>query len=171
MHKVFISHYHKDDGQYKNRFEELFEDLFISKSVESGDINTDVSTDYIKHLIQEEYLTDTSVLVVLVGQKTYCRKHVDWEISGALDKKVGGYSGLVGLLLPTYPGYRENQYNPDTIPTRLRDNLESGYAKLYRWTEDESTIQRWIEEAFQAREDKKDSIDNSRKQMEYNTCE
>lgn len=65
QHKVFISYYHKDDQYYRNRFEELFGDLFISKSVEPGDIDTDVSTEYIKRLIQQNYITDTSVLVVL----------------------------------------------------------------------------------------------------------
>lgn len=173
MHKVFVSYYHKEDEYYKDRFDKLFGHLFINKSVEPGDIDTDNSTDYIKHLIQEDYISDASVLVVLVGRKTYCRKHVDWEISAALNKKVGGgYSGLLGLLLPTYQGYGENKYEPNTIPARLHDNLKSGYAKLYRWTEDENEIQKWIEEAFRAREDKVDSIDNStRKQMEYNTCE
>ncbi|GIX40489.1 MAG: hypothetical protein KatS3mg129_0222 [Leptospiraceae bacterium] len=93
-HKVFINYYHKEDEYYRNRFEELFGHLFINRSVKPGDIDTDVSTEYIKRLIQEDYISDISVLVVLVGSKTYCRKHVDWEISAALMKKVGGYSGL-----------------------------------------------------------------------------
>ncbi len=170
-HKVFISFYHKDDQEYRDKFEELFGHLFINKSVEEGDIDEEDSDEYIKRLIQEDYITDASVLVVLVGQKTYCRKHVDWEISAALNKKVGGYSGLLGLLLPSYSGYGESKYDPDTIPARLNDNIKSEYAKLYRWTEDEDEIQKWIEEAFQARVDKADKIDNSRKQMEYNKCE
>jgi len=171
MHKVFISYYHKDDQHYKERFEELFGHLFINKSVEPGDIDTEVSTDYIKHLIQEDYISDISVLIVLVGPKTHCRKHIDWEISAALNKKVGGYSGLIGLCLPLHPDYSRNQYDLDNVPLRLHDNIKTGYAKFYNWTEDENEIQRRIEEAFRAREDNVDSIDNSREQMEYNTCE
>jgi hypothetical protein len=76
-HKVFVSYHHKEDRYYRNRFEILFGHLFISKSVELGDIDTDVSTEYIKRLIQQNYIEDTSVLVVLVGPKTYCRKHID----------------------------------------------------------------------------------------------
>ncbi len=170
-HKVFISYYHKDDWYYRNLFEELFGHLFINKSVEPGEINTNVSTMYIKSLIQRNYITDTSVLVVLVGNKTYCRKHVDWEISAALSKKVGGYSGLVGLLLPTYHSYRENKYYPKTIPLRLYDNIKSGYAKLYNWTEDEFIIKLIIEEAFSARIEKVYLINNSRLQLIYNKCE
>jgi hypothetical protein len=101
-HNVFISYYHKDQN-YKDYFDSLFGNLFINKSIKSGDIDTDISTEYIKRLIIENYITDSSVIVVLVGPKTYGRKHVDWEISAALNKKVGGYSGLLGICLPNHP--------------------------------------------------------------------
>ncbi|MDH7552614.1 MAG: TIR domain-containing protein [Spirochaetota bacterium] len=148
----------------------MFGHLFISKSVEPGDIDTDVSTEYIKRLIQQNYIKDTSVLVVLVGLKTWGRKHVDWEISAALNKKVGGYSVLLGLCLPTHPDYGKDKYNPDIVPPRLVDNLKSGNAKFYDWTEDEFKIKKWIEEAFQVRIDKVDKIDNSREQFKNNRC-
>lgn len=167
-HKVFISYYHKEDQGYKEDFETLFGDIFINKSVGDGDIDDDLSADYIKRLIQKGYLTDTSVLVVLVGENTYKRKHVDWEISAALSKKVGGYSGLVGLCLPTHPNYGNDKYSPDIVPPRLVDNLKSGYAKFCDWTTSEETIQEIIEDAFNARIDRKDKIDNSREQFKKN---
>lgn len=171
-HKVFVSYYHKDDEKYRNRFEKLFGDLFISKSVEPGDIDTDVSADYIKRLIQKDYISDASVIIVLVGAKTYCRKHVDWEISAALSEKAGGYSGLLGLCLPTHPNHKKN-YNQDVVPSRFVDNLKSGsgYANFYDWTEDEQKIKKCIERAFQDRVDKVDKIDNSRVQMKKNICD
>lgn len=169
--KVFISFYHKDDEFYRKRFEELFGHLFINKSVKDGDINTDVSTEYIKRLIQNDYISDTSVLVVLVGAKTYCRKHVDWEISAALSKKVGGYSGLVGLMLPTHPDYGKEKYSNDNIPSRLAENLTSGYAKLYDWNENETSIQRIIDEAFNAKNTLSGSIQNSTAQFQRNRCD
>ena len=65
-----------------------------------------MSDDYVKQLIQKGYLYDTTVLVVLLGAKTKCRKHVDWEMSGALNRKVGDtYAGLLGLMLLTHPDY------------------------------------------------------------------
>ena len=87
-HKVFISYYHKDDQPYKDAFEKAFSHFFINKSVQDGDINTDVSTEYIKQLIQKDFITDASVLVVLFGPNTWGRKHVDWEISAVLNKKL-----------------------------------------------------------------------------------
>ena len=172
-HKVFISYYHKEDEYYRNRFEELFGHLFINKSVKPGDIDTDVSTEYIKRLIQENYISDISVLVVLVGPKTYCRKHVDWEISAALMKKVGGYSGLLGILLPEFPLISKGNYYDD-LPPRLADNVKTGYAKIYTWNEvcaNESLIKNAIEEAFKARVEKTHLIDNSRLQFKKNKCE
>lgn len=167
-HKVFISYYHKEDRGYKKRFEELFDDLFINKSVHPGDIDSDNGDEYIKQLIQKEYIDDASVLVVLVGPNTYGRKHVDWEISAALNKKVGGYSGLLGICLPTHPDYGRDKHNPDMVPPRLVDNIKFGYAKFYDWTTDRSKIKKWVEEAFQNRINESDKIDNSREQFRYN---
>lgn len=167
-HKVFISYYHDADQYYRNYFEDLFGHLFIGKSVKPGDIDTDVSTEYIKRLIQQGYISDTSVIVVLIGANTWGRKHVDWEISAALSKKIGGYSGLLGLWLPTHPDYGRDKYKSDIVPPRLVDNLKTGYAKLYDWTTIETSIKKWVEDAFQARITRADRIDNSRLQFGYN---
>ena len=170
-HKVFISYHHKRDSYYKERFEELFGDIFILKSVNDGDIDSDNSDDYIKRLIQEDYLSDSSVLIVLVGLATKCRKHVDWEISAALNKKVGGHSGLLALCIPDNPDHPGKTYNSNNIPKRLGDNLTSKYAKYYDWTESEKSIKAWVETAFNARIDNKDLIDNSRIQKTKDECE
>lgn len=172
-HKVFLSYYHKDDQYYKNEFERLFGRIFINKSVGNGEIDSDLSTEYIKRLIQQGYITDTSVLVVLVGPKTMCRKHVDWEISAAISKKVGGYSGLMGILLPEFPLTSDEKFYYKDLPPRLADNVKKGYAKIYTWNwvcSYESRIKSAIEDAFQSR--LRDSeIDNTREQFGNNRCE
>ena len=167
-HKVFISYYHKDDQNYRNRFEKLFGSLFINKSVEPGGIDSDNSTEYIKRLLQEGFISDASVVVVLVGPNTWKRKHVDWEISAGLNKKVGGYSGLMGLCLPNHSDYGRDKYKAELVPPRLVDNLKSEYAKFHDWSEEANIIKDWIEEAFKNRIDKADKIDNSREQYKSN---
>jgi len=172
-HKVFISYYHIEDQYYRDEFERKFGHLFISKSVMPGDIDSDLSDEYIKKLIQQGYLTDASVLLVLVGPKTYCRKHVDWEISAGLNKKVGGYSGLVGILLPTFPLSSDNKYNYSDIPPRLADNIKSEYAEMYTWDyacSSEAQIKSIIQTAFDNRITKADKIDNSRAQYTRDIC-
>lgn len=173
-HKVFVSYYHKDDQSYRNRFEKDFGHLCVTKSVQPGEIDTDLSIEYIKRLIREGYITDSSVILVLVGPKTYCRKHVDWEISAGLSKKAGGVSGLLGILLSHFPLSGDRKYSPKDLPPRLADNVESGYANLYHWswvTTQESRIKDAIQDAFDRRLSKTSLIDNSRLQYSRNLCE
>lgn len=165
-HKLFISYYHKDDEEYRNMFEELFEDLFINKSVKLGDIEEDLSEEYIKRLIREKYISDTSVVVVLIGKNTYCRKHVDWEISAGLLNN----AGLMALALPSHSSYKKDTYSKEDVPGRLADNLKSKYASFYDWTENRDNIVKWVEKAFKRKSEMKDCKDNSRKQMKRNRC-
>ena len=170
--KTFISYYHKDDEQKRIEFENLTDDIIVNKSVANNDIDSDNSDDYIKQLIQREYLKDTTVLVVLIGNKTKCRKHVDWEISGALNYKVGNtYAGLLGLILPSHPNFGTGKATYDLMPARLADNFKTGYAVIADWTENRKTIQSHIELAFNRRSSLSDKRDNSRAQMQKNTCE
>lgn len=169
--KTFISYYHNDDQSYKNELRNLASDLIVSKSVEDGDINTDVSTDYIKQLIQQGFLSDTTVLIILIGNKTKCRKHVDWEISGALNQKVGdNYAGLLGLILPNHPDFGTKKATYDLMPARLADNFKSNYAVIRDYTTDRVILQKYIEEAFKNRTSKASDRINSRLQLQRNTC-
>lgn len=180
-HKVFISYHHANDEYYKTKFEEKFEDLFINKSVQDGEYDEDLSDDYVKRLIREEKITDCSVVVVLIGTDTYKRKHVDWEIYAGISGKAGGRSGLIGILLPSYydsnenKGLKDNEYNADTIPPRLNDNVKTGYAKIYKWgsairknNNGEYYIKGWIDEAFDRKNDDNIKTDNSREQFKRN---
>src|SRR5690554_641064 len=169
--KTFVSYYHKDNQNDRTKFQNLFGDLIVSKSVEKDDIDSDNSDNYIKQLIQKDYLSNTTVLVVLIGPKTKCRKHVDWEISGALNLKVGeNYAGLLGIILPGHPDYGTGNATYDLMPSRLADNFKSGYAVIRDWTDDRATMQSYIELAFNKRTSAADNRTNSRIQMTEDTC-
>jgi len=150
---VFVSYYHNDDQLKRQEFDNLFSDLIINQSVMLDEINGENSDDYIHRLINQGYMKDTTVLAVLLGPKTKCRKHVDWEIGGALNVKVGDrYAGLLGIRLPTHPDYGlGTDYNPNNYPVRLAANLDSGYAILADWTKDRKAMQDLIELAFSNR--------------------
>jgi len=147
---IFMSYYHNDDQEKREEFGNLFKDLIIDQSVKLNDIDSENSDDYIHRLINEGFMKDATILAVLLGPKTKCRKHVDWEIAGALNKKVGErYAGLLGIRLPSHPDFgRGTYYNPDSYPIRLAANLDSGYAVLADWTEDRKAMQDLIELAF-----------------------
>jgi hypothetical protein len=170
--KTFISYYHNDDQEYKEKFKNLFGDLIVNKSVEYNDIDSDNSDEYIKQLIQNDYLADTTVLVVLIGEKTKCRKHIDWEIAGALNLKVGdSYSGLLGLFLPNHPNFGSDKYTSSEVPKRLAQNIKSGYAIAKDWTEDRVKLQEYVESAFEKRAESDKIINKAIPQMNENTCD
>jgi hypothetical protein len=156
-HKVFVSYHHANDQRYRDAFEKLFAnhyDIMVSKSVQVGDIDPNLNTDTIRQKIRDEYLRDSTVTVVLVGTQTWQRKHVDWEIGSSIrDTKFNPRSGLLGILLPTYPRDSMNGFNPYTIPPRLYYNIECGFAKCYYWNTDPNIVQGWIHTAFLNRND------------------
>lgn len=170
--KTFLSYYHLEDQEYKERFHKLFDDLIIIKSVQDGDIDSNNSDEYIKKLIHQNHLEDTTILIVLIGPNTKHRKHIDWEISGALNLKVGEkYSGLLGIILPNHPDYGTGKATYNLIPSRLADNFRSHYAIIKDWTDDRVKMQEYIELAFDKRYTDIENIDNSRIQMKENTNE
>lgn len=156
-HKVFVSYHHANDQMYREMFEGWFSDVYdimVSKSVEIGDIDTNLKTDNIRQIIRDEFLRDSTVTVVLIGSETWKRKHVDWEIGASVrDTKLNPRSGLLGILLPSYPRPpgKPRNYFYSTIPPRLHDNIECGFAKIYNWNANPKIVQSWIHEAFERR--------------------
>ena len=166
-HKVFVSFYHAEDEYYKNYIDTYLSGGIINKSVKEGEYDPDNSDEYIKRLIREDKVSDSSVVIVLVGANTWRRKHVDWEIYAGLSASINGNSGLIGILLPTCPtngGY----YNYSDIPARLADNIKTGYAKMYSWDYAKSNFNTIVEEAYNRRISDRNNVDNSRLQMRRN---
>lgn len=177
--KIFVS-FHHDDEWYRNEFDRLFGQHFISMSVDYGDIDSENDDEYIKRLIQEDHIINSSVVFALYGAKTYQRKHVDWEVSAGLSEKVGGHKGLAVMLLPTFPISPFNnlgQYDLNLIESLLHPrtaaNLKNGYADLYFWPGMYPHLQTMempiiIERAFQKRDSHDHLIDNSHPQYQRN---
>ena len=157
-HNVFVSYYHAEDQAYREHFEGLFSgvhDIMVSKSVEIDDIDdTKLSTERIRQIIRDRYLKDSTVTVVLVGAHTWQRKYVDWEIGSSIRRtQNSSRSGLLGILLPTYPRPpgKPNNYYIHTVPPRLYKNIECGFAKIYNWSNNPDEVQGWIQEVFDRR--------------------
>lgn len=153
-HKVFVSFHHANDQGYRERFDRLGvqHDIMVPWSVQDGDIDPRLPADTVRGKIRDGFLRDATVTVVLVGTETWKRKHVDWEIGSTIrNTTYNRRAGLLGILLPSYL-QANGSVNKYTIPPRLADNVDKGYAKLYHWTENPRDIQNWIHEAFERRE-------------------
>ena len=138
-HKVFISYFHQDDQEYKNRLVQALDSKFVDKSVSQGDIHDEgLPLDEIRRTIRNDHIADATVTIVLIGPCTWQRKHVDWEISASLiDRPNNQRCGILGLLLPTHLDYRKRpkDRNPRLIPPRLERNIGSNnpFAVIYKW--------------------------------------
>jgi hypothetical protein len=150
-HKCFVS-YHVADLQEVEAFLDTFGEEFIPRTIgvtdEDDFIDSD-NEDYIKSRIREEYLSNSTVTIVLLGEGTWGRKYVDWEISATLrNDTVNKRSGLLVMPLPS-------KGNSAHLPARVKDNWVSGdsdnsYALYYSCPSNKATLRRYIEEAFNA---------------------
>ncbi len=173
MHKVFISYHHANDQYYKEQLLAMNNpvNIFIDQSVDTADISDDLDDTYIREIIRDEYLRDSSVTILLVGLETKKRKHVDWEIySSMYDGKVNKRSGVLVINLPStdskyytapHEGEKEKVYPENTswssidnrkeyesrypyMPDRIVDNLLNNDAKVSvtNWSKIENSLER-----------------------------
>ncbi len=169
-HKVFISYYHDDDQEWRNRFIRMMDDRIVDKSVDIGDIaDAGSPTPDTLRQIREDHLSEATVTVVLIGPCTWQRKYVDWEIGATLrDTEMNHRCGLLGILLPTHPDFNRQSIKIRLLPPRLADNLvgDDQFAYIYKWpgkghSERANNVQDWIHKAFQRRKRQPDP-DNGR---------
>ena len=136
-HNVFISYHHAQDQKYKDRFLRMMGNNIIDKSVDLGGIiDQNQPTEATLQHIREEYISQASVTVVLIGPCTWQRKYVDWEIGASLrDTNHNPRCGLLGILLPNHPDFQRRPHNPQLMPPRLADNCDENlkYAHIYDW--------------------------------------
>ncbi|QVK20849.1 TIR domain-containing protein [Mycoplasmatota bacterium] len=102
-HKTFVS-FHSDDEFYKKQLDQLSEysDLFVNKSVKEGDIPDEWPDERIRRVIRDDFLSDTTVTILLVGKNTMKRKFIDWELHASMiNTDKNPQSGIVCVNLPT----------------------------------------------------------------------
>ena len=162
-HKCFIS-YHKADQDAVNKFCDKFSGSFIRRGIamEEDIIDSD-NTEYVMRRIRELYLQDSTVTIVLLGKCTWARRFVDWEVQASLRNPKDGYpNGLVAIQL--WKSYT-------TLPNRVKLNVDSGYSKFYKFPSSTSSLSNMVEEAWNARFDLQNLIENPRDRFSYNrTC-
>lgn len=152
-HRVFIS-FHNDDQRFKDEFVAMMGGNIVDESVSDDDIDdANLNVSEIRRRIRDNFISDATVTVVLIGPCTWQRKHVDWEIGSSLRKtQHNSRCGLLGILLPNHPDFRNETYNPRLIPPRLAINCGDNdpYAVIYDWPvqQEAAEIRRWIHEAF-----------------------
>ena len=103
-HKVFISYYHEEDQRYKERLVGIMGNRIVDCSVDTRDIvDSNLPVDEVRRRIRDVFIAEATVTIVLIGPRTWQRKHVDWEIHASLrDTEHNRRCGLLGILLPAH---------------------------------------------------------------------
>ena len=140
-HKVFISYHHANDQWAKDELTAYgrASNDFIEKSVKEGDIDEDNSDQTIRRIIREQYLRDSTVTIVLIGEETRKRKYVDWEIYSSMRQKgsENTKNGIACILLPGTSGWEyypngweaERVLGVGTSPLNSQKELEEAIAR------------------------------------------
>jgi hypothetical protein len=175
--KVFISYHHADAEEIKS-FIQSFDhaaDSFIARGIGvgmTGDIINSNNTDYVMSQIRQEYLSDSSITLVMIGNCTWSRRYVDWELQASLRSgPTITPNGVLGIKLQSYAG--------TAYPDRLNKNLLSHgtagllgptdcYARVYDMPTSIEQFRTYLEDAYLARTTRARLIVNPRERMGYN---
>lgn len=168
-HKCFVSYHHEDQTEVE-KFLDDYEDAFVPRVLgvsDEDDFTKSIDTDYIMDQIRAKYLTDSTVAIVLVGECTWARRYVDWEVCSTLQNdKLNRRNGLMAIELPSLAAAGGGK-----LPSRVNDNVDGNkkYARYWKYPSSVSGLQDLIDEAFQARAHKADLIDNARERKFNNS--
>lgn len=103
-HRVFISH-KREDKEYKNYIQNNLGIDMIDKSLDEA-IDSD-DEDYVMRKIREDYLSDSTVTVFLIGAHSSENKGVKEQVyikrelqASLFDGKANSKNGILGIVLP-----------------------------------------------------------------------
>jgi Thoeris protein ThsB, TIR-like domain len=164
MPEIFIS-YDSADEYWRARFDDVFGRAHPFRFVRPDAVPEEGAL-YGRELREKGYLTTETVVVVLIGPKTFSSKKVDWEVAAALDNGNARPAGVLAVRLPTHEDYQKSSVNPRRIPHRVADNLKSGYLRLYDWTESERELETRLFAALKNARGRAELIRNTRELME-----
>ncbi len=173
--KAFISYHHADEDEIQ-RFVAAFDhaaDGFIARGIGAGmagDIVDSTDTDYVMSRIRQEYLRDSSITLVMIGNCTWSRRYVDWELQASL--RSGATitpNGVLGIKLPGYSGGGyPDRLNKNLLVPGQPGNPVDCYARVYDMPTSVTQLVSYLEDAYRARTARRHLITNPRDRMGYN---
>lgn len=159
----FVSYHHENDQKYISRLRRTISNMKIADYSLKEDIGHLTNGTIYKKV--REKMRNCSITVVLIGERTGHRKWIDWEIWASLRGYTHPYdsyksfkpNGLLAIYLPT---------SSHSIPERLQDNIDSGYAVCMKWQNLERDFESKVNYAYWNRSNNAYKIDNSREKLE-----
>jgi hypothetical protein len=158
----FISYHHNNDQGYITKLRKVVKSMKVSDYSLKDDIGH-LTDETIYKKVRSKMRT-CSVTVIIIGSSTGHRKWIDWEIWASLRgyqnpfdiKKSFKPNGLLAIYLPG---------DNHSIPNRLKDNIESGYAVSMKWKNLERDFESKVNYAYWKRNNANNKIRNSRERQ------
>jgi hypothetical protein len=159
----FVSYHHERDQKYITKLRRVISEMKVSDYSMKNNIGH-LSDETIYKKVREK-MRNCSVTVVLIGERTGHRKWIDWEIWASLRGYTHPYdplksfkpNGLLGIFLPT---------DSHSIPDRLQDNIDSGFAVCMKWKNLERDFESKVNWAHWSRTNILGKINNKRERLE-----
>ena len=163
IRNCFVSYHHGNDQKYISKLRKVIGSMKVADFSLKDDIGH-LSKDTIYQKVRAK-MRSCSVTVVLVGARTGHRAWIDWEIWASLRGYTHPYNplksfkpnGLLAIYLPT---------SSHSVPDRLADNIESGYAVRMKWENLERDFESKVNYAYWSRTNVPHKIDNTRERLE-----
>ncbi len=169
--KVFVSFYQGDRDEvhaFVDRWAnggKVFIPKALGVSMDDGFINS-TNPEYVMSQIRQQYLSDSTVTIVLVGSCTHSRRYVDWELKTSL--RCGSFTpnGVMGIILPRQG---DRAHLPPRLAANWDENNSDCYARYWVAPTSASQLADWIEDAHSARTSRAYLIRNRADMMKYNS--
>lgn len=139
--RIFVSFHQADElevAQLQTSLSPHFDEVRTIGAKSLGDelddrIDSDDS-DYVMRRIRERYIAGTTCTIVAIGQCTWARRYVDWEIAATMRNNPSDPRG--GIFAMQLPSAQRNGHQ--RLPKRLASNVErdsngnqSGYGRFF----------------------------------------
>lgn len=165
VRNCFVSYHHENDQKYLHRLRKTILNARVSDYSLKDDIGH-FTKDTIYKKVREK-MRNCSVTIVLIGDTTGHRKWIDWEVWASLRSYTHPSNPLLsfkpnGLLVIFLP------VSSHSIPARVQDNINSGYAVCMKWENLQRDFENKISFAYSRRTKKAHRIDNTRPRQERN---
>ncbi len=145
LHLIFDPH---SDPDLLSEFFERFSGAVGSTSADRASLGTESEQEI------RTRIDPATVSMVLLGTCTWSRAAVDWEIQAALASAPDGVpNGLLALTL-------DRNAERNRMPERLKLNVKSGYARLYRLPRSNEELAAWVRDAGDARRERRHLSEN-----------
>lgn len=163
IRNCFVSYHHERDQKYISKLRKVITSMQVADYSLKDDIGH-LTDDTIYKKVRRKMM-NCSVTVVLIGERTGHRKWIDWEIWASLRSYTHPYdplksfkpNGLLAIYLPT---------DSHSVPDRLQDNINSGFAVSMKWKNLERDFESKVNYAYWNRSNVDYKRDNSRERME-----